>query len=240
MREHSESREADRLGPRPAASGPTAAFWDMDGTILGANVVSAYAYYALQSVKVRQKLGRTAQLVASLPLYWAMDKIDRRLFNESFYKSYAGFSEDRLHVIGQEVFEKVLRPSIFDGARSLIERSKAQGHSQVLVTGALDYITRPVAEHLGFDAFVANRLEIVDGRASGRLLEPFIAGANKALWVRRWAAERGIDLDHSFAYADSASDLPLLSVVGRPAAVNPDWRLRTTARSYTWPVLEFS
>ena len=221
----------------PPARRATAAFYDMDGTLLSANVVHAYAYYALHAPSLANRITRTASLLASLPVYAVADKVDRKLFNELFYKNYAGFSEDRLIVIGEEVFEKVLKPTIFPGVPDLLKRSKEQGHKQIIVTGGLDYITRPLATYLGFDDFVANTLEIKDGYATGRIAKPFIAGANKALWVRRYAETHQIDLDRSFAYADSGSDLPLLSVVGNPCAINPDRELRTIARSYEWPIL---
>ncbi len=216
----------------------TAAFYDMDGTLVSTNVVHAYAYYALNAGTLSTRFKKTGALLANLPVYWATDKVDRKLFNEVFYKAYEGFSEDRLYMIGEEVFEKVLKPNIFPGAFDLIKRSKEQGHKQIIVTGGIDFITRPLVEHLGFDDFVANELEIVDYVATGRVKKPFIAGANKALWVRRYAEKHDIDLDRSFGYADSASDLPLLSVVGNPCAINPDRKLRTTARSYEWPILE--
>jgi HAD superfamily hydrolase (TIGR01490 family) len=216
----------------------TAAFYDVDGTLIKTNVVHAYAYYALNTPYIGKKVTKTFGLLASLPAYWLADKFDRRKFNEHFYKNYAGYSEDRLVVIGQEVFDNVIRPNIFEGARTLIEKSKEQGHRQVLITGALDVITEPLADFLGVDEFVGNKLEMKDGVATGRLVKPVQAGANKALWVRRYAEEHDIDLDGSFAYADSGSDIPLLSVVGHPCAVNPDFRMKTNARAYDWPILE--
>ena len=215
----------------------TAAFYDVDGTLIKTNVVHAYAYYAINAPRMTDRLARTASLLASLPLYWAADKYDRKLFNDSFYRNYAGFSEDRLIVLGQEVFEKVIRPNIYEGARSLIQRSREQGHRQILITGAIDYVTQPLADFLGVDDFVANRLEIKDGEATGRLIQPMIAGPAKASWVRKFAEAHDLDLERCFAYADSGSDLPLLASVGNPCAVNPDFSLKTTAKAYNWPVL---
>ncbi len=221
-------------------SRPTAAFYDVDGTLIKTNVVHAYAYYAVNAPEMVDKISKTAGLLASLPLYWLADKFDRRLFNEAFYKNYKGYSEDRLVLLGEEIFENVIRPNIFEGAMSLVERSRDQGHRQILVTGALDVITEPLADYLGCDDYVANRLELKDGVATGRLQEPTIAGPTKAKWVRRYAEEHDYDLDGSFAYADSGSDVPLLSVVGHPCAVNPDFKMKKTARAYDWPVLELN
>lgn len=217
----------------------SAAFYDVDGTLIKTNVVHAYAYYAANSPGMMGKLASVGSLLAGLPFYWLADKYDRRAFNEAFYKNYKGFTEDRLVVLGEEIFEKVIRPNIFEGARSLVDRSLGQGRDQILVTGALDVVTAPLADYLGMDGFKANRLEYKNGKATGKLRKPMMAGANKALWIRRYAEEHGYDLDRCFAYADSGSDIPMLSVVGNPCAVNPDFRLKTKARSYDWPVLNF-
>lgn len=235
-----EHHRADSDETTAAASPITAAFYDMDGTLISTNIVHAYAYYALNAGSISGRLGKTASLLGKLPFYWAADKVDRKFFNEAFYKNYEGFSEDRLLIIGDEIFDKIIRPNIFPGAYSLMERSRQQGHRQVLITGGIEHVAKPLADYLGFDDYVANRLEIIDGVATGRILKPFIAGPNKATWVRQYAGEHNIDLERSFAYADSASDLPLLSSVGYPAAVNPDRALKTTARSYDWPILDLT
>src|SRR5688500_4963140 len=117
-----------------------AAFYDVDGTLLKTNVVHAYAYYAANLPSLSDKLGRSIRLAASLPLYYAAESINRKLFNDIFYKNYEGISQDRLVILGEELFEKILKPSIFRGAPDLIRRSKKDGVAQVLVTGALDFV----------------------------------------------------------------------------------------------------
>jgi len=226
-------------GAQVGESARTAAFYDVDGTLIRTNVVHAYAYYAIHSPSILRRISSVTSLLASLPLYWIADKFDRRTFNEAFYKNYEGFSRDRLVVLGREVFEKVIRPNIFEGARSLMDRSRGRGHDQILVTGALEVVTEPLAEFLEVDEFVCNRLEFKNGEATGRLRKPMMAGANKAKWIRHYAEDQGYDLDGCFAYADSGSDVPMLSMVGNPCVVNPDFSLKNTARSYEWPVLNF-
>lgn len=217
-----------------------AAFYDVDGTLIKTNVIHAYAFYAVNSPSIADKLRRTSKLVASLPLYWVADKIDRKLFNDAFYQNYKGFSEDRLAVLGDELFENVIRSNIFNGAKELIKRSKERGHIQVLITGAIDWATYPLAHYLGIEHVMANHLQVMDGICTGELQQPMIAGANKAVWLRQFAHQHNIDLERSFAYADSESDIPLLSSVGNPSAVNPDRGLRLTANAYQWPILHFS
>jgi HAD superfamily phosphoserine phosphatase-like hydrolase len=119
----------------------------------------------------------------------------------------------------------------------LLTKSRSLGLRQVVITGALDIMVKPLMVHMGVDDFVANRLEFVNGLATGRLLPPVLASASKASWIRTYAEREGINLNDSFAYTDSMSDLPMLSVVGHPAAVNPDMRLRATALHHDWPIL---
>lgn len=214
------------------------AFYDVDGTLVKTNVVHAYAYYVVNHPSLRRRMGGFTKLLASIPAYIATDYYSRKVFNEWFYRNYAGFSEDRLVVVGEEIVEKVIKPNVFPGAKDLIKRSKDQGIRQVLITGALDYVTEPLARYLGVDEFAANRLEIVDGQATGRLIGQLLAGPNKSQWIRDYAGRHQLNLETCWAYADSFSDLPMLSMVGRPCAVNPDFKLRAAARDFNWPVLD--
>ncbi|HEY6460660.1 MAG TPA: haloacid dehalogenase-like hydrolase, partial [Polyangiaceae bacterium] len=93
------------------------------------------------------------------------------------------------------------------------------------------------ASHLGATGHISNRLEVKDNYATGKLLRPIVAGPEKARLVREWAKAHGEDLGECFAYSDSTSDVPLLSVVGHPCVVNPDLRLSKLARTYDWPVI---
>ena len=173
----------------------------------------------------------------SLPLFAVTDTYSRKVFNDLFFKRYKGESEDRLRFFAEELFEDVLKPAVFPGAFELIEKSKSLGLRQVVVTGALELSVKPLMEHLGIKDYVANKLEFVNGIATGRLLPPVLAAATKASWIRTFAEREGISLSDSYAYSDSMSDLPMLSVVGHPAAVNPDMRLRQTALHHDWPIL---
>jgi phosphoserine phosphatase len=92
-------------------------------------------------------------------------------------------------------------------------------------------------DHLGITEYATNRLEFVNGVATGRLLPPIMAAATKASWIRTYTEREGISLSDSYAYTDSMSDLPMLSIVGHPAVINPDTRLRQTAMHHDWPIL---
>jgi len=217
-----------------------AAFYDMDGTLVRTNLVHAFAYNARNQQGLLKSATRTITTALSVPLFLAADFYSRRLFNDLFFRRYKGESEDRLRYLAEELFEAVIRPSIFPGAYELVGKSKQLGLRQVLVTGALNLTVDPLARHLGLDHCVTNHLEFVDGKATGRLLPPIMAAATKASWIRTYAEKEGLSLSECYSYSDSMSDLPMLSVVGHPTAVNPDFRLRNTALQHDWPILDLS
>ncbi len=215
-----------------------AAFFDVDGTLVRTNIVHAFAFYAMNQGSILGTAWQTARTVASIPLFLVTDRFDRKAFNELFYRYYAGQSEDRLETLAEELFEEVLRPAIFAGTSALVEGARRAGCRIVLVTGALDFTVRRLAEHLRADDLIANRMRFVQGRATGQVVPPIIEGAHKALAIRDWCVRHGVALEQSFAYSDSFSDYPMLAVVGHPAAVNPEPRLARVARAYEWPILQ--
>ena len=214
-----------------------AAFFDVDGTLVRTNVVHAYAYYAANTGSLRSIAARTLSTIASVPIFGALDLVDRKTFNEFFYRSYAGLSEDRLLTLADDLFEDVIKKAIFAKAHDLIDEARRAKCRIVLVTGALDFTMRPLSRHLGADDLIANKMQFVNGRATGRVIPPLIEGANKANAIRTYCDRHGVSLAKSHAYSDSASDYAMLTIVGRPTAVNPDLRLRALARSYNWPIL---
>lgn len=221
--------------PEPKRS---AAFYDVDGTLVSTNVVHAFGFYAANRGRLVESAIRTAALVAGIPAFWVADQASRSLFNELFYKQYKGVTKDRLVALSEELFERVLKPAIYPGAEELVERCRQTGARQVLVTGAIDLTILPLARHFGMDDVVANRLEFVDNVATGRVIKPLLAGGTKAAAVRDYCASEGLDLSACWGFCDSYADYPMLAVVGRPTAVNPDFRLRSMARSHDWPVVD--
>ena len=216
-----------------------AAYFDVDGTLVRGNIVHNYAFFARNPGSLTEAVTRTAGLLASVPLLFAADLVDRKAFNELFYRNYKGLSEDRLRFLADEHFSKIMRPNIYSQGLDLIQQCRAADCSIVLVSGSLNFIIEPLTRYLDVDDWVTNRLEMVDGMATGLLIRPVFAGAVKSKWIREHAKRNDIDLEQSYAFSDSYSDYPMLSVVGRPTAINPDFQLRTAARSQDWPILQF-
>ncbi len=137
-----------------------------------------------------------------------------------------------------EAAAAVIAGMVHPFAHALIEQHHAAGRRVVLATTTPEHLVRPLADRLGFDDVIATRYAVgADGRFDGALAGPFIWSRGKVAAVREFAEERGISLPESYAYSDSIYDLPLLSAVGHPAAVNPDPRLVAVALLRRWPIL---
>ncbi len=216
----------------------TASYFDVDGTLTRTNLFDSLLFYLLNQQHPIRSFGRLAKTVLSGPRLFAADQIDRGTFNELLFKAYAGISEDRLLDLADEAFGAVLRPNLYKDGVDLVKRAKDAGHRVVLLSGSPDFLLERLGKMLDADDVVGNRLEIKDGLATGRILRPIVAGPEKAKIIKDHAREHGFDLDDCAAYSDSMSDVPMLSVVGRPAAVNPDFRLRALAKTHRWPVLD--
>ena len=132
----------------------------------------------------------------------------------------------------------MLKPAVYPGALDIIAECRKAGCKIVLCTGAIDITMKPLQDYLGADDLIANSLQFVEGFATGKVIPPIVEGANKANRIRDYCVQHGMRLDLSHAYSDSLSDYPMLAVVGRPTAVNPDSRLRSHARAYEWPILD--
>ncbi len=214
------------------------AFYDLDGTLISGNVVTRYAFLAKNHPsRVRAAL-KYAKLLASVPLLIGLDLYSRRLFNEVFYREYRGLEKAWLASMAERVFEQEVRPKIYPGAKGLVDADRAAGYQVVLVTGALDFDLPPVVRHFGFDHVISNRLVFADGRATGAVEPPLLAGQEKQEALRRFCRDYNVDTGQSKAYSDSYSDLPMLESVGWPAAANPDRHLRRVARARGWPILD--
>jgi HAD superfamily hydrolase (TIGR01490 family) len=214
------------------------AFYDLDGTLCSGNVVQRYAFYARRHPSKLRAILKYSKLVASVPVLAGMELYSRRLFNVVFYREYRGMKEEWLRELAEELFESVVRPTIYPGAKALVDGDRAQGFRPVLVTGELDFAIAPIARHFGFEGVVANSLLYNNGAATGEVVRPLIAEREKATAIARVCGQHQVALTQSKAYSDSISDVHMLEAVGKPVAVNPDRRLRRVALERGWPVLD--
>ena len=215
----------------------TASYFDVDGTLVRTNLVHPTLYYLLHQPNPVRTMRGLARAALQAPQMLLAEMRDRRLFNELLFSVYEGTSEDRLHVLADDAFDTVIKPALYPDAKSLVQRCRDQGQDVVLISGALDFLMERLAKHLGATHVIANRLEIKAGFCTGRLLRPVVAGPEKARLVREHAKAHNHNLNDCFGFSDSYSDVPMLSVVGYPTAVNPDAKLTRLAHAYSWPII---
>lgn len=231
--------------PRRRRSGPSAppedgdratiAAFDMDGTIIQTNVIESYLWMRMAELDGGGWTSEFAAVARDMPRLMAAELRARETFLRTFYRRYEGADIAALQrLVDDEVGEVLLR-RVAPAALRRVRQHRAAGHRTVLITGALDLLTVPLAPL--FDEIVAAELAVDrDGTCTGFLTKPPLVGEARAAWLRRYALRVGGALGRSHAYADSHSDLPLLEAVGNPVAVNPDVSLFRKARSRRWPV----
>ena len=131
----------------------------------------------------------------------------------------------------------VLADQVQPYAHAIIEQHRAEDRPVVMATTTPHDLVEPLAEAIGIDHVVATRYGEQDGHYDGTIDGEFVWGPGKLRATRAWARARGLRMRDSYAYSDSFYDLPLLSAVGSPTAVNPDPRLAGVAALRRWPVL---
>lgn len=218
-----------------------AAFFDVDNTMMmGASMfhfarglaarkfftTSDLAGFAWQQVKFRVG-GRE------------LDKDDIHASREQALSFVAGRSVSELITLGEEIYDELMTDKIWSGTRALAQMHIDAGQRVWLVTATPVELANIIAHRLGLTGALGTVAEHQDGIYTGRLVGDIMHGAAKAHAVRALAAREGLDLRRCTAYSDSANDVPMLSAVGTPVAVNPDAQLRDLARSRGWEIRDF-
>jgi HAD superfamily hydrolase (TIGR01490 family) len=229
-----------RAGRGSRVKARACAFYDLDGTLAGLNLLHATAFFMANLGEWSGRAGYLARLLLSLPALYMAEREDRRLLNMKLFEAYKGVSHDRLWELGEEYCDRVLMRHLYPRAIEMLEANRAVGIEPVLVTGSPDFLVAPLASRLDIHHFAANRLVYSRGLATGRMLEPVMAGSEKSAWCEDFAAQRRVDLAGCWGYADSYYDLPFLCALGHPVAVNPDRRLFAAAHNRKWPIVRFS
>ncbi len=216
---------------------PVLALFDMEGTIITSNVVESYVWARMADLTPEEWPRELASVFGRIPGYLQIDRRDRGDFLRTFFRRYEGASVEGIdRLVASHVAEFMLQKASAAALRRIREH-RAAGHLTILITAAAEPFVRPLSPL--FDVVIGADLEERDGRYTGFMSAPPLVGEARAAWLRRYALLEGIELRHSYAYADSYSDLPLLRAVGNPVAVSPDASLYRFARRRRWPIEEW-
>ncbi len=217
--------------------GTIGAFFDMDNTLLSAASGRLYIKWLRQTGQL--PLHRWAYISGQVALYiMGVTDFPRLISRLMLY--VGGTDEAEAWRMSDTWYESMLRHYLADGGRERVGWHRAEGHHVAIVSASTPYAVKPVAGALALgDAYIATELEVLEGRFTGRIVEPACYGDGKVTRTTAYAARHDIDLQKSYFYSDSASDLPLLEAVGHPVAVNPSKKLLKIATERGWPVMRF-
>jgi HAD superfamily hydrolase (TIGR01490 family) len=217
-----------------------AAFFDVDNTVMqGASIFHfARGLYKRDFFTTRDILG-AAYKQAYFRLLGVEDPAHVAEARASALSFIAGHAVAELEELGEEIFDEGMAHRIWPGTRALAQLHLDEGQRVWLVTAAPIEIASIIARRLGLTGALGTVAEHVDGVYTGRLVGDLLHGPAKAEAVKALAAREGLDLRRCSAYSDSYNDLPMLSLVGDPCAINPDSRLRTHAREQGWRIRDY-
>ena len=217
-----------------------AAFFDLDKTVIDRASIMAFApRFRREGLLNRRAMAKGA---CTQLIYKHRGASEQRLdkVRRSVLSITKGWDRDQVRRIVVEALADAVDPITYVDARELIQHHIRRGRRVYLVSAAPAEIVEPIADRLGVHHAVASVARVDDdGRYTGEL-ERYAYGPAKADAVKEIAERDGIDLERSFAYSDSATDVPMLEAVGHAVAVNPDRRLREVAAERGWEVARFS
>ena len=217
----------------------SAAFFDLDRTLMS----GSSAYY-FGKAAYREGLLPMKRLIAdgssalTFRMFGASDEQSEAV-RDRILETVAGVEAETLNSLAPQVIEELL-PRIKPEADALLDMHREAGRDVYIISASPLEIVAELASALEITGGLGTQSEIVDGVFTGQLAAPFCYGEGKADVIRLLAAEQGYDLARCYSYSDSASDLPMMQIVGHPVAVNPDRSLMSIAHRRGWPVVEFN
>jgi len=213
----------------------SAAFFDVDGTL-----INAFTQNVLAKLMMKRGFFSFAQstqiftwfLLYKLGLFTNSVEIRRNV-----YRVFGKQSKEKIDQLFSDANQRILAEHLRDSMRTVVEQHRRQGDMIIAVSGSLTALCKPICEQYAIDKLYATELISENGKYTGAWKGVLLEGKNKADLIKKVAGEGHIDLIHSTAYADSYSDVPMLEIVGDPAVVSPDPKLRNLAQRKGWRIL---
>lgn len=217
-----------------------AAFFDVDNTMM----MGASIYHFAKGLAARKYF--TSRDVASFVWQQAKFRIagtenseDLGRVRDNALAFVAGRTVEEIVTAGEEIYDESMADRIWTGTRALAQQHLDAGQRVWLITATPIELASLISKRLALTGALGTVSEIEDGIYTGRLVGEPMHGEAKAVAIRALAQREGLDLARCAAYSDSANDVPMLSMVGRPVAVNPDSELRAIARARGWEIRDF-
>lgn len=227
--------------PAPVIPDPgAAAFFDVDNTLIrGASIYHFARGLAARKMFTFRDLTMFAAGQFAFRVRGSENANHISTAREAALAFVAGRSVEELVALCEEIYDDKMADRIWHGTRTLALKHLDAGQQVWLVTATPVELARIISHRLGLTGALGTVAETEDGVYTGRLVGHLLHGPAKANAVRALARKEGLDLSRCAAYSDSYNDLPMLTSVGKPHAVNPDADLRDHAREHGWPVHDF-
>lgn len=211
------------------------AFFDLDKTLIAENSGSLYVRHRYEQGEIGG-----AELLSGAVSYlqYKLGLLDIDSWTRSMMTALEGRTVSEFEADVARIDERMVA-ALYPEAIELVTEHLAQGHVVAIVSGATKYSVEPIARRLGIEHMLYTRLEIEEGRFTGRVVEPICFEEGKIYWLQHFIDTHDIDLARSWFYTDSITDMPLLELVGHPVAANPDPRLYREAVRRGWRVRLF-
>ena len=227
---HPRRAATTRTGGDPAR---TAAFFDLDKTIIATSSAYAFGREFLHNGLISPAEALQLSLAKASYMFSGLTSEGMDSTRDQLTTLVTGWSVDEVRAIARDTMHHVVTPSIYAEARELI-----RAHRVVIVSASAAVLVDIIAEELGVEHVIATELAEENGRFTGEVLF-YCKGPTKAEALERTAAAENLDLNASYAYSDSATDIPMLEKVGHPVAVNPDKQLKRHALAHHWEIRSF-
>jgi HAD superfamily hydrolase (TIGR01490 family) len=217
-----------------------AAFFDVDNTMMqGASIYLMAKGLVQHGFFTGRDLRRFAWQQVKFRFGGSEDLDHMSSVREAALQFIAGHRVDDVVAVGEEIWEDVMADKIWPGTQALAQMHLDAGQRVWLVTATPVEIATLIAKRLGLTGALGTVSEVEDGCYTGRLVGEVLHGPAKAQAVTALATQEGLDLSRCSAYSDSANDVPMLSLVGHPCAVNPDGALARHAKQQGWQVRDY-
>src|SRR5580698_106438 len=217
-----------------------AGFFDVDNTMMqGASIYHFARGLAARDFFTWRDLATFAWKQVAFRLKGVEDPAHMEEAKEAALGFVAGHSVAEVVGLGEEIYDDLMADKIWSGTRALAQLHLDAGQRVWLVTAAPAELASLLARRLGLTGALGTVSEVKDGVYTGRLVGEPLHGPAKAEAITALAEKEGLDLSQCSAYSDSANDLPMLSAVGHPVAVNPDATLKRIAKENEWEIRDF-
>lgn len=211
------------------------AIFDLDNTLLGGDSDHAWGEFLVQKGIVDAVVYRDAN--DRFFREYQSGGLDIHAYLAFALEPLTRYSVGELQTLHTEFMQTMIAPLRLAKADALLAEHRVRGDFLLIITATNAFITRPIGESLGVDALLATEPELRNGRYTGKIVGTACFREGKVACLHEWLQQHAYDLNEASFYSDSQNDLPLLNMVGKPVAVDPDGTLRAVASERGWPII---